>query len=794
MLQHHLSIRAILVWTISLFGLLSLLIALVTGSIYRDLTLKNQEQALERLITISSKELLNESRDLSTELGMSLQSNQALRKAVSSQDIVALQELLENQFHQYFMTAHVIEISQLTVFDAALDTLSHFSSNFDTSLSCPNLINEAKSRTGPERLKTLDALCTRNGLTFHSVLVPIGGLRIMGYVEITSAPVHFLKKIEQTLGNPVKVTQPNGSVAYQSSDWPDTNSLQNFLDARVELTNAFGEAVIAVSVCTHINTLFEELNQTRNLIILGTGITTLIAIFIALLGLRITTLKPLTQLKEQIQLMRKDPIQMRRSVDVRGTEETRELAKSFNQMTKELNELYQSLQDMAYRDKLTGLPNRNFFHARLDQLTATDTATPFSLLLIDLDRFKSVNDTLGHHIGDKLLTAAAERFRESLRTTDLIVLPHFCHEFQEKGDIISRIGGDEFAVILPETTDPKDIEIVCRKLIQSIKQNFQINSYPISIGLSTGISVYPRDGDDMHTLMRHADIAMYHAKSSRCGYAFYEPSLEKHKHIALNFESDLKLAINREEFELFYQPKLNRDNQVVGAEALTRWIHPEVGLIPPDQFIPAAEKTGLIHPFTHWVISEAIEQCLYWQSEYPGMGVSINVSAISLQDPELIDVIRTQLATYPINPRLITLELTETAVMRDPEHALMKLKELSLMGLTISIDDFGTGYSSLAYLKKLPVNEIKIDRSFVIDMTKDRDDEAIVRSIISLAESLSLTVVAEGVETEEARQALVNLNCDTLQGYLFSRPLQINDFLLWLKEKKSLEASNSAVG
>ena len=455
-------------------------------------------------------------------------------------------------------------------------------------------------------------------------------------------------------------------------------------------------------------------------------------------------------------------------------------------MTGELDSLYRTLENMAFTDQLTQLPNRNLFHERLEKGVNHNTSDPshFALLLMDLNRFKVVNDTLGHHVGDKLLKQVATRLQNALRDTDLLsrVDPLSLNEYQ-KDNMVARLGGDEFSAILPNTDSVDTAAIVAEKLIAAMHPPFNVDGNNLVVGISIGIAMYPEHGADMHTLMRRADVAMYHAKKLKQGYAFYESQQKDYNLKHLNLEHDLRTAIAENQFVLHYQPLVNMQNRTLNsAEALLYWKHPVNGLLPPNEFIPLAEQTGHIAEITEIVINQSLSDCADWHRDGIDCAVSINLSPLNMHDKNLVELINAALDRWKLPAKNLVLELTENAVMWDPQAALDSLNKLDEMGVKLSIDDFGTGYSSLTLLKEMPVDHIKIDRSFVKDLISNQDDEAIVMSTIVLAQHMGLSVIAEGVEELEVWNRLKNSGCDIAQGYMISKPLDIKSFRIWINE------------
>jgi len=424
-----------------------------------------------------------------------------------------------------------------------------------------------------------------------------------------------------------------------------------------------------------------------------------------------------------------------------------------------------ALQHQATHDSLTGLPNRALLNTRLAQaINSADTSgRSVSLVMMDLDRFKEINDTLGHHVGDSLLQAVGERLQKALWGSDTV----------------ARLGGDEFALLLP-LADSSHTAQVIGKVLLALGEPFAIQGMNLDVDTSLGIAVYPEDGKNAVELISHADVAMYQAKHRGERYIRYDAGQDPHSLARLTLMGDLRHATDRGEISLYYQPKIDvRSQQVIGVEALLRWRHPQHGMVPPDSFIAQAEQTGIIKPLTYWILNEAIRQCAEWNTGGSSLSVSVNLSARVVQDVQLPGQVARLLERHDVRADQLELEITETAIMNDPSRAMQVLGELDAMGVRLSIDDFGTGYTSLAQLKRLPVDEVKIDRSFVLNMLRDANDAMIVRSIIDLAHNMNRIVVAEGVENKKILDALADLQCDVAQGYFYSRPLPAAEFHQW---------------
>ena len=420
---------------------------------------------------------------------------------------------------------------------------------------------------------------------------------------------------------------------------------------------------------------------------------------------------------------------------------------------------------LAQHDSLTDLPNRVLLNDRLTEAIALSSRheRKLAVLFLDLDRFKHINDSLGHIVGDRLLQSVGRRLFTCVRSSDTV----------------SRQGGDEFVVLLWEVKHAKDAAVAAEKILQALREPHLIDQHELHITGSIGIVTYPDDGTDAETLMKKADFAMYHAKETgRDSYQFFKSEMNVQAIERQSLEGSLRHAIERQELLLYYQPKINlATGGMTGVEALIRWHHPQRGLVPPGQFIAIAEECGLIVPIGRWVLSEACRQARAWQvAGLPPMCVAINISSVELRAPGFASGVRAILRETGLEPRYLELELTETFLMQDSRSTAEVLKELKEIGVLLALDDFGTGYSSLSYLKRFPIDAVKIDQSFVRDLTTDPDDAGIVTAVIAMGRSLHMRVVAEGVETREQLEILQEHSCPQGQGYYFSRPVPAAEF------------------
>ena len=437
----------------------------------------------------------------------------------------------------------------------------------------------------------------------------------------------------------------------------------------------------------------------------------------------------------------------------------------FHEDITERKQAEETIKQMAYFDALTGLPNRHLFNELLHQAMAQAHRENriLAILFLDLDRFKIINDTLGHAIGDQLLQAAAQRLKKCCR---------------RERDTVARRGGDEFIILLPELVDVQEAVRVAQNIIESFSSVFVLPDHEVFISTCVGISIFPHDGIEPETLIKNADMAMYRAKEfGRNRYHLYTPSMDAQAFERLSLENSLRRALQRDEFFLHYQPKVDVRSGAIGSiEALVRWRHPEFGIVPPTQFIPLVEETGLISSLGEWVLRTACLQNKEWQKKgFPPMRVSVNCSPRQFQQLNLTHIVEQALGDSDLDPEWLELEVTENLMMQNEESAMLTLRHLNDLGVSITIDDFGTGYSSLSAIRKLPITTLKIDKSFISDINTNSDDAAIAKAVITMAQSLRLAVVAEGVETKEQMKLLDSLHCHFMQGYYFSRPLPAAD-------------------
>ncbi len=499
-------------------------------------------------------------------------------------------------------------------------------------------------------------------------------------------------------------------------------------------------------------------------------------------------------------------------LEIKRDDEIGELSSSFNKMTLDLKksrekltnynvelekmvkERTKELRRLAYYDSLTNLPNRALFQDRMNQAIAHARRykRKAAVLFLDLDNFKRINDTLDHRMGDLLLKEVAVRLNRSIRKTDTVTN----RKKLELDDIAARLGGDEFIILLSEINCANDTEIVAQRFLDTLLQPFRLDSHEVFVTASIGIAIYPNDGEDMDSILKNADIAMYHAKDKgKNNFQFYKHSMNSTALEKLTMENDLRKAEKNGELMLYYQPQMDiRTWEIIGMEALIRWDHPDRGVISPDEFIPLAEETGLIMPIGKWVLDTVCRQNRDWQSRgLPPVRVAVNLSGRQFQHEGLVKTVREILESSGLDPQYLELEFTESVMMKNVETTIEMLHELKKMGVRLSIDDFGTGYSSFSYLKRFPLDAVKVDSSFIKDITENDDDAAIVSAIIAMAHNLNLKVIAECVETEEQLMFLSKHICDHIQGYLLSTPLPVEDAARFLTDLGNGDLKNSRI-
>jgi len=556
----------------------------------------------------------------------------------------------------------------------------------------------------------------------------------------------------------------------ESDNWRSDNRILK--QSIIPLSDKISQLILSIE-----RTLFSQRDQaSQQLRDITDTLSGLIIFIIALFMIFIITMlysldwmvfKPITNvtqaLKSKAFNKETSPLLQNKSLEISN------LIEAFQEMDEKVSQRQGALEHQALHDHLTGLPNRLMLNQHLEYqlLAAERNIKNFSLLLMDLDHFKDVNDSLGHAIGDILLIKTSNRLTEHVRKTDTV----------------TRLGGDEFAILLPEANSG-EAELLVKNIIKSIKKPFIIGDNTINIGISIGIACFPDDGIDSKTLMQHADMAMYVAKRNQTGFSHYDDSEDFISTNRLTLIADLRKALNNDSLQLYFQPQIDIGGSgITGAESLLRWNHAEYGFIPPEKIVELAEYIGIIHSLSIWVLEKSIEQCSYWHQQGEKISIAVNLSVYDLTNTKLCETIGAFLNQYNLPSKFLTLEITESGMMENPARSIEVLNTLSSMDINLSIDDFGTGFSSLAYLKQLPVNELKIDKSFVMNMDNDESDAVIVQSTISLGHNLGLKVIAEGIEHENLLQLAEELGCDKAQGYLFGKPQNSEDFFKLLNNQ-----------
>lgn len=550
----------------------------------------------------------------------------------------------------------------------------------------------------------------------------------------------------------------------------DVHYINQFIQPRQQAVERsltrLDQAMLARSA--HNAARMEQTATTINLELWGFTVISLAFVALVYFMLSRSVLAPIARIAEAMSSEEGRSEQL--PMPTQSSKEIYSLVNAFNAMRHQIHHRQLALEHQALHDALTGLPNRALLHDRLQQIIPLTLrhGRQATLFLLDLDRFKEINDSLGHGAGDQVLQIIAQRLQACFR----------------KADTVARLGGDEFAIVCPDV-DNEQIRTLLDKAVEQVNQAIKVDKQNVYVGASIGVALCPEDGTDAHTLIQHADIAMYSAKRGRRHYAFFDASMNRMDVDNLALLGDLQQELQQPtgQFQIHYQPQIRlSDQHILGAEALLRWQHPRQGAISPEQVIHMAEHAGLIGELTTWVLAQAIYDAASWQHKQMPLRMSINLSAWNLQDPKLPQLIRDLLSQNGFTARLLTLEITESAVMEDPIRARQVLDELSLMGVSLAIDDYGTGLSSLAYLKMLPVNELKIDKSFVIDMLANENDAIIVQSTIELAHNLNLRVVAEGVEQAEIQACLQQGGCDSAQGFYIAQPMPESEFRQWYRK------------
>lgn len=770
-------------------GLLGLILIFLTTEIYHKRVLETENQNLISLINIETDVVRKKHEEITQELANNILKAPSFKKAVLEGDRENIKRILNDQFHQYYVAADVVQLSHIMVLDKdyRMITASSHHNELMRHDHCPAFLVQNRQRKGIEALRSSTALCSHHGMPTHLALYPIGTFNNPGYLYLITDISRDYQALEASLGVPIKTLSNMDNVFYTSKSWPSLDKIKNMLVVEYTIKDIAGDVMIKLRAVRDYSSLSENLNNLRFFALLFSALITLIAVMLVLFFVTRSALIPLSKLNAHLRSVQNDRSRLGEQIELIANPEITELADNYNSLSKELKKAYNSLERMAYTDPLTTLPNRSQLQRQLDYHASQtqERDLHFALFLMDLDRFKQVNDTLGHHAGDILLQEVGKRINNVLRKTDIVTRIDEWGIANSGHSDVARLGGDEFAAVLPSVGNISDAINVAQKIQSEMNAPFKLDNHEFSVGISIGIVLAPLHGIDPTMLMRKADVAMYHAKNHQLGYFIYDQQKDTHSVEILKLDSDLRNAIQKNEFVLYYQPKIDiAQNLIVGVEALIRWQKEKDRIIFPDQFIPHSEQTGLIHEITEWVINDAVKTQKDWQDRNLDLSIAINLSSKSLHNKEVSKHILNRIRQTQISPGKIYLEITESSLMADPKRSANILRQITEQGIKVSIDDFGTGYSSLSKLKNLPVDEIKIDRSFVMDMMKDNNDRIIVQTIVDLAHNMNMTVTAEGVEDQSILNTLKNLGCECAQGYHMGKPMPKEQFDLWLKESE----------
>lgn len=767
----------VLLLLVVLAAILTSVNSIVTGSAETDIaqSLSSGERVFSLLLEDNQRQLLQSANILSSDF--------AFRKAIATSDRTTVLSVLGN--HGARINA---DISMIVGIDGTLVAETLRPALTGKTFVYPGLIKAA------EQHRQAAAMVLMEGGLYQLVVVPVlaplpVAWLVLGF-RIDNKMATKLQSLTALEMSFAAQDAPDGTwrvlattlSASQAADLPaalkalDHNHAVGFsfaagrepyLAKTVLLDSQPPQSIVAV-MQRSIHRALEALRHLQ-LVLIALGLAALFASIIASLILARGITRPIGSLARIAGRIEKGDFSQEAPVE--REDEVGQLAQAFNHMRSGIAAREAKISQLAFRDQLTRLPNRQLFNDRLEQTirVAKREGQSFSVLLLDLDRFKEVNDILGHHVGDLLLQEVGERLQNTLL---------------RDSDTVARLGGDEFAALLTGT-DAVGAQYIAQRLLDVLTESTMLENQKVIPEGSIGLAVYPVHGDEASALLRNAEMAMYVAKRNRSGFAVFDPNLEQHSHEHLSLMAELRHAVEHNELVLYYQPKVGlADDSLSHVEALVRWRHPQRGLVPPGDFIPFAENTGYVREITRWALDAALKQRLLWRDAGIALTISVNVSARDLMQIDFPDMLASLLERYSAGTDWLALEITESAIMGDPQRALSVIERLHHMGLKLSVDDFGTGYSSLAYLKKLPVSELKIDMSFVLNMDKDKDDETIVRSTVNLGHNMGLIVVAEGVETESAWHMLQQMGCDLAQGYHISRPLDNAALLQWIRSSR----------
>ncbi len=759
--------------------LLLLIVQLVAYLVVRDSIGRNARSQIEREFGTAQMmwlRLLDQNAEKLRQSAALLAADYGFRSAVSSDDLETIGSALENHGQRIGAAMTALLDTQLHVRAVSAQTPSDNLNQMLVTLA-PELSQLAQGG----RIAVID------GKPYQLVMVPMRAPLIVGWVLMgfpVGAPLAQEMQRLLSIHVVLQVRQSDGHMAAMVSTLPDeaADTLQKLsqgihevqiadatlLVRGIELDAAGAEArVVLLRSLDEVIAPYQQLQVL--LLVITVGGLVLFAVGSGVMARRLTT--PLRALLMATQRLSRGDYSVPLD-DVARQDEIGALAQSFDRMRVDIAAQQDEIKHLAYWDRLTGLPNRESFRDAVQQTIERSPADqPLAVITLDLDRFKHVNDVLGYAWGDRLLQAVAQQL-VPLRDERIA-------QASGQSAVLARLGGNEFAFLL--VADGPEALAFAQTIERYLAQPLTIDEQTVDMSAGIGIACWPADAQDVDTLLSRSEIAMYVAKRKLAGPVRYEPTFDSASTETLSLLTELRRAVDQGELRLFLQPKVRiADGQTIAAEALVRWEHPQRGMVSPAQFIPFAEQTGFIRWLTLWMFDAAAQSLT--KPELAALTVSVNLSTRDLLDGELHTRLRQILEKYDVRPSSFCLEITESAIMDDPQRAEAMLNHLSEQGFKLSIDDFGTGYSSLAYLKRLPVDELKIDKSFVMGMATDSDDTIIVRSTVELAHNLGLSVVAEGVETAAILEQLRALGCDEAQGYYLSRPIPVPAFLEWLRK------------
>ncbi|MDD5287057.1 MAG: EAL domain-containing protein [Desulfuromonadaceae bacterium] len=767
------------------FSGLLILVQLLAFLAINETNIRNSKEQIENGLVVGSRvftRLMNSRLERLAESARLLSGDFAFKTAYSTGDKATILSAMDNQRSR--VGADVMMIVS-TDYSVMADTLRP--KEAQVPFSFPELIKKAEEQGETSSIVLI------NGQPYQLVIVPLlapvpiswicigftidnklardfQGITLLDITFIRERPDHHLDILASTLSKPLSDSLISVfSQFVASAQKIDVIRLKNdnYMSIRIPL-NKGSDHFVSVLMQSSVEKALEHFYRLRSALIGLFAGSIFLSLFGAVMIARSVT-KPVLALAEAAKRIEEGEYEHR--VTVAQKDELGSLAAAFNTMAHGIAEREEQIRYQAYHDRLTGLPNRECLHIELDKAIQSSQSADIApiLLMLNLNRFKAINGILGLRIGDLLLKQVGERLSS----------------FVTESSITFHLGGDNFVLLFPEGRGVEHGVDIAQRLLAGFEGPFLVEGHPISLDARIGIAVSPIHGNDTETLIKCVDIAAHLAKDSADDYTVYSPRLDKQAPRQLTMLGELRQAIEQDDLVLYYQPKINiKDGRISGVESLVRWNHPEHGLVPPDDFIPLAEQTGLIKPLTRWALKTAFAQKEAFRKSGLEIKVAVNLSARNLQDEQLPLVVSELLQYYKIDPPSIILEITESAIMLDPERSMQIIKRLDGLGVNISIDDFGTGYSSLGYLQRLPVDELKIDKSFVTQMDRNSNDVVIVRSVIELAHNLGLKVTAEGIETKETYDMLEQLGCDRGQGYLMSRPLPIAAFYQWLQDSK----------